>query len=264
MQRAQCWDMQPHVRLAQRSLRTIGYASAAVWRLFQLACPSRTVCGFFLITGLASANVPAAAFRFEWFTIPFDSPEISVARGSFSFPDWLLGRRVYFADLDSFELRFDSPYGTSNYDLDYVRRGVFPVYFHFDFNSDTGEFVPKQINQFTTYMAAIESGFNRGFVLQLNVVNQLIIRDYTAAGYAKVSSRTKQAVPVLQFTSTNSDIMLSWPDYWDTDDFVLQQNSALQVTNWATVTNQPIVVSGRKQVMLQMSPNARFYRLVKP
>ena len=46
--------------------------------------------------------------------------------------------------------------------------------------------------------------------------------------------------------------------------FVLQQNADLATTNWVDVTNAPVVVSNRDQVVIAPSPGLAFYRLRSP
>ena len=62
----------------------------------------------------------------------------------------------------------------------------------------------------------------------------------------------------VRLTPTNT-VVLSWPN--PTPGFVLQENAALGKTNWATVTNQPVVVGDALQVILENPAGGRFYRL---
>jgi hypothetical protein len=67
-------------------------------------------------------------------------------------------------------------------------------------------------------------------------------------------------VPQLGITATNSDtIQLSWPA--SSGSFALQQNPDLTATNWMTLTNAPVLVSGEYQVGLPSSAGSMFYRL---
>jgi hypothetical protein len=62
----------------------------------------------------------------------------------------------------------------------------------------------------------------------------------------------------LAFTSTNT-VVLSWPVF--ATPVVLQESANLSATNWTAVTNAPIVIGQRNQVVLTRSPGNRFYRL---
>ena len=67
-------------------------------------------------------------------------------------------------------------------------------------------------------------------------------------------------VPQLGITATNSaTVQLSWPA--SSGSFTLQQNPDLTTTNWTTLTNTPVLVSGEYQVGLPSSAGSMFYRL---
>ncbi|HXT38591.1 MAG TPA: hypothetical protein VN887_01070 [Candidatus Angelobacter sp.] len=68
-------------------------------------------------------------------------------------------------------------------------------------------------------------------------------------------------VPQLSITATNQiTVLLSWPAAGGY--FALQQNPDLSTTNWVTLTNAPILVSGGYQASLPSSAASMFYRLV--
>jgi len=62
-------------------------------------------------------------------------------------------------------------------------------------------------------------------------------------------------------TSPNS-VSLKWS--MDASSYRLQQNPVLGSTNWTSVTNVPINVSGEKQVTLTMNQSNQFFRLIYP
>jgi len=68
-------------------------------------------------------------------------------------------------------------------------------------------------------------------------------------------------VPQLSITTINAaTVQLSWPA--SSGSFAVQQNPDLTTTNWMTLTNTPIPVSGEYQVSLPSSATNMFYRLV--
>ncbi len=61
-------------------------------------------------------------------------------------------------------------------------------------------------------------------------------------------------------TATNT-VLVSWP--YPSTGFGLQQNGAVSATGWAGVTNAPVQVGERWQVIVQPPAGNRFYRLLK-
>jgi hypothetical protein len=57
-------------------------------------------------------------------------------------------------------------------------------------------------------------------------------------------------------------VLITWPTTFS--DFVLQENSTLNNTNWLIVTNVPAVVGGFNQVLLNSDSKYRFFRLKLP
>ena len=67
-------------------------------------------------------------------------------------------------------------------------------------------------------------------------------------------------VPQLGITATNSaTVQISWPA--SAGSFALQQNPDLTITNWTTLTNTPVLVSGEYQISLPSPASSMFYRL---
>jgi len=66
--------------------------------------------------------------------------------------------------------------------------------------------------------------------------------------------------PQLSVFSAAEGIALSWPAQ-TARSFVVQNNYDLTATNWLDVTNTPIVISNRNQVILPRSATRAFYRL---
>lgn len=63
-------------------------------------------------------------------------------------------------------------------------------------------------------------------------------------------------------TESANDISITWSTF--ATGFLLQQNSNLDATNWATVTNSPHVVSNQEQVVIGTPNNPTFFRLFHP
>ena len=61
-------------------------------------------------------------------------------------------------------------------------------------------------------------------------------------------------------TTTNT-VLLSW--LYPSTGFALQQNGALDTTNWTSVTNLPAHVGDQSQVILPPPAGNRYYRLIK-
>jgi hypothetical protein len=71
------------------------------------------------------------------------------------------------------------------------------------------------------------------------------------------------APPELRITITStSTAIVSWPA--PSAAFVLQHNLDLGPANWTDVTNLPVVVAGRNQVLLPVTAGSQFYRLRSP
>jgi len=72
--------------------------------------------------------------------------------------------------------------------------------------------------------------------------------------------RIFQIIPSLRINAANGQLaVVSWPAI--SVDFLLQENSDLNTTNWVTVTNLPSLIGNRYQVTLALKPNNQFYRL---
>ncbi len=65
----------------------------------------------------------------------------------------------------------------------------------------------------------------------------------------------------LSLSPTNK-LVFTWAA--STNGFVLQTNASLRTTNWATLTNKPVVVGSSNQVVLSPPVNDVFYRLILP
>jgi len=71
--------------------------------------------------------------------------------------------------------------------------------------------------------------------------------------------------PVLSITPSNRNISISWQALSSTTGFVLQNNSDLTTTNWAAVTNLPVLTNGFYRAAIPMTGGGNlFYRLVNP
>jgi hypothetical protein len=68
-------------------------------------------------------------------------------------------------------------------------------------------------------------------------------------------------VPQVSITAINSGtILLSWPA--SSGSFAVQQNPDLSTTNWVSLTNAPVLLSGESQVSLPTPDAKMFYRLI--
>ena len=78
-------------------------------------------------------------------------------------------------------------------------------------------------------------------------------------GVTALASQTFQItlLPTLAISLAGTNKVLSW----SAGNYVLQENSDLQTTNWVTVTNAPTLVNGQNQLMLPPSAGNGFYRL---
>jgi hypothetical protein len=96
--------------------------------------------------------------------------------------------------------------------------------------------------------------------MAVSITTEGITLTGSAAGQI-VASGTIPSSPTLQVAPTgNQAVLLAWPT--NATGFVLQQNMALGSTNWATVTNAPVVVGSEEQVTLPASAAGSFYRLL--
>ncbi len=70
----------------------------------------------------------------------------------------------------------------------------------------------------------------------------------------------KSTAPSLRIARAGADtLVVAWPASFA--DYVLQQNADLASTNWAMVTDLPVVVNGEKQVTVSSPIGNRYYRL---
>jgi hypothetical protein len=85
---------------------------------------------------------------------------------------------------------------------------------------------------------------------------------YTVDGgaWALVAAVQTPGAPLLsiRLTSTNT-IIISWPA--PSNGFVLQDNSALDSTNWNNVTASPTSADGKNQLIIPAQTGQKFYRL---
>ena len=69
-------------------------------------------------------------------------------------------------------------------------------------------------------------------------------------------------MPRLTLTATSTNTLLfSWPA---TATFRLQQSSNLNMNDWTTLTNTPITMEARDEIIVSPQPGNAFYRLVSP
>lgn len=101
--------------------------------------------------------------------------------------------------------------------------------------------------------------------LQIGPVNCVAVSgNYAYLANGQDGLRVYLTVPQLSIGLINTNaFLISWPAP-PVNSFVLQQNSELSTTNWVDVTNAPVVVSNRNQVVLSPSANSAFYRLKYP
>jgi hypothetical protein len=59
-----------------------------------------------------------------------------------------------------------------------------------------------------------------------------------------------------------NQVALTWSRF--AAGFVLQQNADLTSTNWANVTNAPVVMNNQQQVIVGTTGDGAFFRLVHP
>jgi hypothetical protein len=93
----------------------------------------------------------------------------------------------------------------------------------------------------------------------------------TLQGGTNIFAATSLASPIfevtlppaaLSITLSGTNLLVAWPS--PPGSFGLQQNSDLTTTNWATVTNTPVVTNGQNQVILPAESSNQFYRLQYP
>jgi subtilase family serine protease len=69
-------------------------------------------------------------------------------------------------------------------------------------------------------------------------------------------------VPYLSITPSGNQLLIAWPEIWT--NAVLQENSNLAASNWATVTNTVNVVNDQLQVTVSPGGTSEFFRLSLP
>jgi hypothetical protein len=93
----------------------------------------------------------------------------------------------------------------------------------------------------------------------------------TLQGGSDIFAATNLASPIFEVSLppaalgialSGTNFVLSWLS--PPGSFGLQQNSDLITTNWATVTNAPVVTNGQNQVILPPHSGDQFYRLEYP
>ncbi len=81
----------------------------------------------------------------------------------------------------------------------------------------------------------------------------------SAAGQIVAYATLPEPPPLRIALATNATVVVAWPA--TVTGFLLERNSALDTTNWVTVTNSPVTVGTEKQVTLPASDGGAFYRL---
>lgn len=77
-----------------------------------------------------------------------------------------------------------------------------------------------------------------------------------------ISNFSFVSIPTATIQMSGPNAVISWPQ--TILGYSLQENSNLTTTNWATVTNLPVVANGQNQVALPASRTSLFYRLILP
>ncbi len=96
--------------------------------------------------------------------------------------------------------------------------------------------------------------------MPISIVVQGMALTGTADGQIVAYATLPPEHPTLRISQpANGTVMVAWPAA--VTGFVLEQNSALETTNWIEITNAPVVVGGERQVTLPVSPGSAFYRL---
>jgi hypothetical protein len=89
--------------------------------------------------------------------------------------------------------------------------------------------------------------------------------NYTLTGgfWSIIAAVQTPGAPLLRvfLTGTNT-VGVAWPA--PSTGFSLQQNGVLGTTNWAAVTNTPVVVGGENQVIISPPTGNKYYRLKSP
>ncbi len=85
---------------------------------------------------------------------------------------------------------------------------------------------------------------------------------FTAANLASPIFEVSLPPAALGVALSGTNLVLSWPS--PPGSFLLQQNSDLATTNWATVTNAPAITNGQNQILFTPSTSNEFYRLKYP
>ena len=78
---------------------------------------------------------------------------------------------------------------------------------------------------------------------------------------ARSDGQVYATVPALSVSNAGGNLTLAWPAGAA---FQLQQNSDPTTTNWATVTNGPVIANGQSQVTVSAAGVQGFYRLIHP
>ena len=100
--------------------------------------------------------------------------------------------------------------------------------------------------------------------LQLNAKDVAVSGNYVYVANGAWGIVVYLLVPQLSISLTNPNACaISWSAP-PVNNFVLQQNADLATTNWADVTNAPVLVSNRNQVVLSPAPGNTFFRLRSP
>jgi hypothetical protein len=80
-----------------------------------------------------------------------------------------------------------------------------------------------------------------------------------ATHYGKIY--TWQEQPSLNIVVAANKAIISWTALSSSTDFVLQENSDLNVTNWLDITTHPAITNSQKQVILPVTGGKKYYRL---
>jgi hypothetical protein len=72
---------------------------------------------------------------------------------------------------------------------------------------------------------------------------------------------TWRSIPSLSLELFGDQIKVGWWVSSSAADFTLQQTSDPTTTNWLDLTNSPIMVSNRNEVVLPASESSAFFRL---
>jgi hypothetical protein len=89
--------------------------------------------------------------------------------------------------------------------------------------------------------------------------------NYSLAGgfWGLIAAVQTPGAPFLRIAVTSSNtVLIAWPA--PSTGFSLQQNGALNTSNWLSVTNVPAMVGGENQVIVSPPIGKNFYRLKSP